>query len=113
MYFSDIADELKYPAKYRQRMRAEHTKIIEYVTAHFKLSRQWQRNVLKLMNTVTCLILQNESITIDYKQDDMISQTAPMFIDSDEIEQILSRYHCEQLLITWNKTEWDIEQFMT
>ena len=110
MYFSDIADELKYPAKFSQRMRSEHMKIIEYATTHFTISRQWQIDVIRLMNTVTCSIIQNEAVAIDYEQDDLIRQIAPMLLIDDEIKKILSRYHCDHLYIKWGKIEWDLEE---
>ena len=110
MYFSDIADELKYPAKYSRSLRAEHMKIIKYGTAHFQTNRQWQKRILHLMNTVTCSIIQNEAVAIDYEQDDLISQITPLLLEDNEVKKILSRYYCDQLYINWIAIEWDIAE---
>ena len=69
MLFTAIADEMEYPTKYFQKLRTEHLKIINYGITHCQNKVKWRRTVVRLINTVTCAIVQGQCVAIDYTQD--------------------------------------------
>ena len=107
MLFTAIADELKYPLRFKQRLRTEHLKIIEYGVKHCQKNRTWHKRIIFLMNTVSCYIVQGESFSIDYEQGDLLD-TFPLMND-DEAKDILESNYCESAFIKFFSIEWDIK----
>ena len=107
MLFTAIADELKYPLRFKQRLRTEHLKIIEYGVKHCQKNRTWHKRIIFLMNTVSCYIVQGESFSIDYEHDDLLD-TFPLMND-DEAKDILESNYCESAFIKFFSIEWDIK----
>ncbi|MBP5433749.1 hypothetical protein [Ruminococcus sp.] len=109
MKFSAIADKLRYPAKFSQRLRTEHMKIIDYAVRHCQSNRQWERTIIKLMNSVTCAIVEENAVAIDYGQENMLDHISVLLRDNEEMRRFLQESKCDKLFIEFKNVEWDIE----
>lgn len=99
--FTSIPDKIKYPAKLKGILCPMHSEIIEYVCSHGVKNKNEKRKIIQAMNTLSYLVIQEDTIPSDYSPSNLSSLPE---IENDELSRSLGI-----CLISYSDIDWDID----
>lgn len=99
--FTNIPDKIKYPPKLKAILCPMHSEIIEYVCSHGVKNKNEKRKIIQAMNTLSYLVIQEDTIPSDYSPSNLSSLPE---IENDELIKSLGNF-----LIVYSTIDWDID----
>lgn len=100
MLFTQIPDKVKYPNAVKGKLSTLHSDIITYIIEHFNHSSKFKSDSIKLLNTVSYIVVLRESFPIGWKTSDPFDKIE--FIDDDICKSNLNDCYLPLSSIVWD-----------
>ena len=99
--FTQIPSKLKYPPFCKAKLSTLHSGIITYVMSNFERTAKYRNQVLKVMNTLSYIMLSGDSMPIGWTSEDP-------FTNIEYVDDIKCRTLLQDLYLIDRNIEWDV-----
>lgn len=100
--FTQLTEKLPYPPRFKAAISTYHADIISYAVSHFKDKADFKSNVIRAMNSISCIIVRGDTAPI-LQSDNPLKEIHT--IDDEICIDTLGN-----LYIDYRKVKWDIEE---